>query len=213
LRENTLPSIARALELGAAGVELDVHCSSDGVVVVHHDAELMVGDRRVPIAGTGWKELEQAALSVGFSMPRLEEVLILVDGRVTVHVEVKASGIEDRLLAVLSGWPDTPVHSFDHRIIQTIRLREPSRPVGVLLSSYLVDTVGAVRAADANTLWMHWSMIDRELVDDAHSRDIEIVAWTVNDTEVALMLARYGVDALCTDDCPSIATAVAKRST
>jgi glycerophosphoryl diester phosphodiesterase len=36
-RENTLPAFARALELGADGIELDVHASSDGVIVVHHD--------------------------------------------------------------------------------------------------------------------------------------------------------------------------------
>ena len=38
LRENTLPSFAAALAAGADGIELDVHATSDGVVVVHHDA-------------------------------------------------------------------------------------------------------------------------------------------------------------------------------
>ena len=35
--ENTLPSFLRALELQADGIELDVHCTKDRVVVVHHD--------------------------------------------------------------------------------------------------------------------------------------------------------------------------------
>jgi glycerophosphoryl diester phosphodiesterase len=35
--ENTLAAFLRALELGATGVELDVHVTGDGVVVVHHD--------------------------------------------------------------------------------------------------------------------------------------------------------------------------------
>src|SRR5664279_1154546 len=35
--ENTLPAFLRALELGADGIELDVHCTKNGVVVVHHD--------------------------------------------------------------------------------------------------------------------------------------------------------------------------------
>src|SRR5690349_17048621 len=42
-RENTLPSFALALEAGADGLELDVHATRDGVVVVHHDAVLSGG--------------------------------------------------------------------------------------------------------------------------------------------------------------------------
>ena len=38
--ENTLPSFLRALELQADGIELDVHCTIDRVVVVHHDIAL-----------------------------------------------------------------------------------------------------------------------------------------------------------------------------
>lgn len=38
--ENTLPSFARACALGVSGIELDVHLSADGVVVVHHDYAL-----------------------------------------------------------------------------------------------------------------------------------------------------------------------------
>ena len=39
-RENTLASFALALEAGADGIELDVHVSKDGVVVVNHDPTL-----------------------------------------------------------------------------------------------------------------------------------------------------------------------------
>ena len=39
LPENTLPSFARALELGADALELDVHATKDGVVVVSHDPD------------------------------------------------------------------------------------------------------------------------------------------------------------------------------
>ena len=37
LPENSIPAFLRAIELGADAIELDVHATSDGVVVVHHD--------------------------------------------------------------------------------------------------------------------------------------------------------------------------------
>ncbi len=38
--ENTLPSFSLAREMGVDGVELDVHLSKDGEVIVIHDATL-----------------------------------------------------------------------------------------------------------------------------------------------------------------------------
>jgi glycerophosphoryl diester phosphodiesterase len=37
LPENSIPAFLRAIELGADAIELDVHATSDGVVIVHHD--------------------------------------------------------------------------------------------------------------------------------------------------------------------------------
>jgi len=208
LRENTLPSFARALELGAEGIELDVHATADGVVVVHHDAEVVDGDRVVPIAALMWGDLERIQLPGGASVPTLAAVMEFVNDRVPVYVEVKAPGIEDVLLESLARWPTAPAHSFDHRIVREIRNREPGRPVGVLLSSRLIDTVAAVNSTGATALWMHWSMIDRELVEAAHGAAMEVIAWTVNEAPVARRLVGYGVDALCTDDCGAIAAAL-----
>src|SRR5437763_15808492 len=56
-RENTLPSFAAALAAGAQGIELDVHATADGVVVVHHDAVTREG---MTHAASPWRELHRA---------------------------------------------------------------------------------------------------------------------------------------------------------
>src|SRR3954463_10742168 len=93
-RENTLPSFAAALAAGAQGIELDVHATLDGMVVVHHDAITREG---VEIAGVRWRDLQNAegdALEAT-PIPSLAAVCELVAERVELFVEIKGSGIEE----------------------------------------------------------------------------------------------------------------------
>jgi glycerophosphoryl diester phosphodiesterase len=53
--------------------------------------------------------------------------------------------------------------------------------------------------ADARDLWQHWELIDRELIDAVHADGGRVIAWTVNDGDVARRLASWGVDGICTD--------------
>lgn len=209
--ENTLAGFARALALGADAIELDVHATRDGVLVVHHDAELPgVARDRAVIARLDWAALASAA--AGEPPPRLRDVLELVGTRATVHVELKAAGLEPAVAALLG---DTPVrcavHAFDHRSIATLRALRPSIPRGILQTSRLVDSRAALEAAGARTLWQHWPLVDAELVAEVASVGGEVIAWTVNDAEVARRLAAWGVAGICTDDPASVAAALGRR--
>ncbi|GLC27303.1 glycerophosphodiester phosphodiesterase [Roseisolibacter agri] len=214
--ENSLPGFARALELGVDGIELDVHLTRDGVPVVHHDPDLGPGAES-PVAGRRivdltLDELRTHALAPGVPVPTLAEVCALADGRAVLYVEVKARDAEDAVAALLAARGDrTPVHSFDHRVSRGVRDRAPATPVGVLSVSYLVDTIGAMRAADARDLWQHWSMIDAPLVESVHAAGGRVIAWTVNDPAHAVALARMGVDGVCTDLPDQMAAALAPR--
>jgi len=68
-RENTLESFRQALEAGLDGLELDLQCTRDGVLAVHHDFEL----EGHPISSLDWPSLQQQVPW----MPRLEQVLEL----------------------------------------------------------------------------------------------------------------------------------------
>ncbi len=103
--QNTLPSFALAVEQGADGVELDVQLTSDGVLVVFHDAWVdRLTDGKGPLSSLPWsvvRELDAGShfgpTWKGTSMPTLEDVLDALPARFFVNVELKTSLSE-------SGW-------------------------------------------------------------------------------------------------------------
>ncbi|MEQ1690912.1 MAG: glycerophosphodiester phosphodiesterase [Gemmatimonas sp.] len=203
--ENTLRAFQIALDQGADGIELDVHATKDGVVVVHHDAALAVARNGepslVPIADLHSTEACQVPLRGSERLPTLDEVLDLVGPRACVYIEVKANGIARHLVECLDRHPASrvAVHAFDHRIPVDVRDARPSMSIGVLSTSYPVSLVGFIGAARPDALWQQAQLIDQALVDDAHALGARVIAWTENDAVHARSLIAMGVDALCTD--------------
>lgn len=204
-RENTLPGFLAAQDSGADGWELDVHRTADGVIVVHHDPILpaSAGARSgQPIAAMTWGDLQSAIVgAAGETIPTLDAVLASAAPATTVYVEAKAAAIEAEVLACCDRHPAvrTAVHSFDHRVAAAVSVAAPPRPTGILVDSYLIDPVHALRAAHARDYWPHRLMVDETLVDRVHGAGGRVIVWTVNDIAEARQLAAWGVDGICTD--------------
>jgi glycerophosphoryl diester phosphodiesterase len=214
--ENTLPSFMRALELSAGGIELDVHTTKDGVVVVHHDdvpratapSGRLTGKR---IDALTFEELEGFSVRGMALIPTLAEVLAAVRGRADVFVELKGAGVEAATVEVIRTSPNPErcaVHSFDHDVVRRARAIAPEIRGGILFDRAVDDVSAAMRAADALDAWPRWDLIDAAMVAAVHGAGGRVIAWTVNRAEQATELAALGVDALCTDQLPLLQQAL-----
>jgi glycerophosphoryl diester phosphodiesterase len=204
--ENTLPAFQRALDLGADAVELDVHCTADGTVLVHHDPVLRGAAADPTRAGRPIAELTSAQaatfrLSDGATAPTLEEVARLLGRQAALYCELKGAATAVRSLDILRrcGGP-CAVHAFDHRQVATAAAYAPEIPRGVLEVSRHVDPTNSPRSVGARDLWQLVEYIDESLVRDAHAAGLRVIAWTANTSQVIEQLAAWGVDGLCTDD-------------
>lgn len=202
--ENTLAAFRRAAELGAAGIELDVHLTADGILVVHHDA-VPVDAPSPALAGRPIRTLTSSQLQTfrirGEPIPTLAEVLDDAGPSRSVYCELKGEGTAAPAVALLAPHSArAAVHGFDHRQIAEARRLAPSLPRGVLETSYHIDPIAGLVSVDARDLWQYWELIDQPLVHAVHARGSRIIAWTVNEPEAMERLARLGVDAICTDD-------------
>jgi glycerophosphoryl diester phosphodiesterase len=196
--ENSRAAFRRAVMLDADGVELDVHATRDGGIVVHHDPEVPGAG---PISQLSTAEARRVLIRNGERLPTLAEILELVGDR-DVWIEVKAlpQGFDHLLLAVLDQGPVPKryaVHSFDHRIVYRLGEARPSLRRGILLAAYLRDAVAVMRSVGATALWQEWQQIDQELVCQVHEAGGSVIAWTVNEIGDLDRMVRLGVDGLC----------------
>ena len=208
--ENTIASFLRALDLGADAIELDVHATRDGVVVVHHDF-LVQGRAIAELTAAEVADLRVA----GEPIPTLSAVFDAVGSRATVYVEIKGREIEQQVIATIARSASAravPIHSFDHRAVARARALQPALTAGILLVSYLVEPEHALRAAGARDYWQEWTMIDEHLVRAIHVAGGRVIAWTVNEPDEARRLAALGVDGICTDQLHLIGPALGRTS-
>ncbi len=104
--ENTLPAFAAAIAVSAHELEFDLWLSRDGVPVVCHDRSVdRTTDGRGLIADLSWDDIQRLDAGIrwgdvwrGIRIPRLEQVLDLVDGRIVLNIHIKEAGAHGRLV-------------------------------------------------------------------------------------------------------------------
>ncbi len=202
--ENTVAAFVRAAELGADGIELDVHLTADGILVVHHDA-IPHAPPRPELANRDIRSLTFEELSGfrvgGQPIPTLAQVIDAVSSRMIVYCELKGAGTASSAVALLAPrGAAAAVHSFDHRQVAQARQLWPVLARGVLEASYHVVPTDTMASVDARDLWQAAELIDGEMVEAAHARGGRVIAWTVDDPATMLRLASIGTDGLCTND-------------
>ncbi|MBD0381776.1 glycerophosphodiester phosphodiesterase [Paenibacillus sedimenti] len=213
--ENTLASFALALEQGAQGLELDVHITKDGQIVVCHDHTL---DRTTNGSGLiceqAWEDIQRLDAGAWFAdafrgerVPLLSEVFELVPAGILINVEVKHAyegRMEQALLAFLreSGRiNDVVISSFDHKCICRIKQAEPSAKVGLLYAANLVDHAAYAKqiGVDVFSLHPHYHSIDKGDVDGAAAAGLAVYPYTVNHAEDFQHMIAIGVSGIITD--------------
>jgi glycerophosphoryl diester phosphodiesterase len=199
--ENSVPAFLRAIELGADAIELDVHGTRDGTLVVHHDAEVNApGARRHRIADLTFADLSSYKLRDDVEIPTLPAVLSAIGATAFVYVEIKAPDIEPLVSrCIRESESRCAIHSFDHRIVKNVKTIFPALRTGVLEVSRHIDPTLSLAATGAEDLWQDVSFIDEELVARVHSVNGRVIAWTANDANQWETLRRIGVDGICTD--------------
>jgi glycerophosphoryl diester phosphodiesterase len=208
--ENTLRSFVAAEAAGLDVIELDLHLSKDGALVVMHDTDVdRTTDGSGPIAGHTLAQLRALDAGRGERVPVFEEVLDAV--RTPLQAEIKDVAAARSLAAVMHARdlvPRVEVLSFHDAALAEVSELVPGVRTALVASRYGLDVVDRATAVGAGTLVLNIRRLTLELVERARTADLRIIGWVVNTPEHLGLARALGLDG-ATTDYPEIKRAVA----
>lgn len=217
--ENTLAGFALALDQGAVGVELDVRVCGSGDVVVIHDRDLQrVAQDPGVVAKLSLSELQARVLGDDQRVPTLHDVIDLVRARDrAINIEVKSDVPDQHELCMavadcLRARNERDrerlfLSSFHPAIVTGLRQHGVTLPVAFLFEHLHIGSAGTEALAPEG-VHPDRRIVLQDEVTEWKRRGLFVNVWTVNEPERAAELAAWGVDALITDDVPTILQAL-----
>lgn len=227
--ENTLEAFDLAAKQGAYGVELDVHISRDGQIVVAHDETI----DRVSNGSGLIVELTVAELKrFNFNkmrpqyrqgtLPTLEEVFALLKPTgLHVNVELKNSifdypELEKKCieLAARMGMESKVLYSsFNHYSLMRVKEIDPSIPCGLLYDSVMVAPWDYAVSLGMDALHPHFSSLQfHDVCGQAHKAGVLVNPWTVNEMDHIERVLKAGADIVISNYPERVLEAIAKIS-
>ena len=220
--ENTMEAFRRALDCGVDALEMDIHATADGVLVVHHDpdGERMCGVPR-PIASVTWNELRTWNAGASFvardgtrpfardpvRIPRFDDVVTEFAGA-PLNVDLKHDIAEPTitLLRRLGAEARVCLASFEVRTMRRVRALGYSGPTALsraeVIASLLLPPAlhrGPLRVRAARAQ-LPLSLGRRWVIRRMHALGLAVDYWTVDDPAQARRLVELGADGIMTND-------------
>lgn len=200
--ENTIASFQKALDLGVDGIELDVHLSADGQVMVIHDETI---DRTTSKKGlvNDYTSSELQLLGI----PTLTEVFKLVNQQCFINVEIKDSKATRPVVNLIENYISNHnwnpnlflISSFDWSVLQLCHSEARGISLGVLTEDDLTSAFKFAQKINAFSIHPYYQLLNEESVNLIHQNQFKIYTWTVNTEEDITFVKKLEVDGIISD--------------
>lgn len=193
-RENTIPSFELALELGADGVELDVHRSGDGQLVVVHST--VAGG--LAVKSNPYEKYRR--LPDGYEIPLFEDVLKTLSSRTFLDIELKEPGFEEQAIELIEKYADPKrvmISGFHTVMLNKVYDLMPDIRLGFIYNR--TQDRESRHNSPIDFVIPQFRLATRLLIEEVHDEDLQVFAWTVNEESEMRRLLALGVDGIITD--------------
>lgn len=199
--ENTLRSFRHAEQAGMDAIELDLHLSKDGALVVMHDTDVdRTTDGKGAIADRTLAELRELDAGQGERVPVFEEVLDAIGSPIQAEIKDAAAAralAEVMLRRDLAGRVE--VSSFHDEAVAEIAALVPGVRTVLIASRWGADVVSRATAVGAATVALNIRRLTLETVEQAHAEGLKVLGWVVNTQEHLRLVRALDLDGATTD--------------
>ena len=209
--ENSIESFRKAYEHMADGVELDVHLSKDGEIIVHHDKTI----NRMTTKKGSIKNLNSQALSqIGLkktkhssyqTIPLLADVLYHLEPTpLLINIEVKSPSVEmcNKLIEVIESFDigdRVIISSFHLDFLKMIKEHNVDIHTAFLYSKLIGNLEQTIKDNYIDSIHPHLLFASRSIMDQVMPLNAKVRVYTVNKKADIEYYIGIGVDAIITD--------------
>ncbi|MGA9636976.1 glycerophosphodiester phosphodiesterase [Flavobacterium sp.] len=206
--ENTLISFQKAMDLGVDGIELDVHLSFDGEIIVIHDETVdRTTNGKGAVNDLAVTELKKFHTDKNQQIPSLIEVLDLVNKKVFVNIELKGKGTAKPVVELIGkyiekqqwSYKDFIISSFDWSLLEEVAILNPQIAIAVLTESTVQAALAFAKKIKATAINPDYTLLTPENSKQLKADGFQIFPWTVNEIEDITTMKYYGVDGIISD--------------
>lgn len=206
--ENTLASFEKALELNVDAIELDVHVCASGELVVFHDFTLgRLTNGNGEIRNHTLEELKQLKVNSFHQIPKLEEVLKLIDKQCQLNIELKGHDtakptsdlIERFILKHNWTYDNFIISSFQQEELKHMAVLNPQIQLAILTQASVEQAMEWATEFNAAIIHPHFSLLTADNCKLAKEKGFQINTWTVNSMQDIERIKKMGIDGIISD--------------
>ena len=206
--ENSLASIQKALDLGVDMIEIDVFQISSGEIVVFHDEmvdRLTNGPGKIEEYNI--YDLKRLTLDGGHKIPMLQDVLKLIDNKVSLNIELKGANTSDRVNFIMDYYIEQKnwspenfiISSFNWEELRTMRKLNDEVAIAVLTEENPIDAIPIAKELNAVAINPYFKNLDLEVANEIRDAGFKIYTWTGNEPADIDAMKRISVDGIITN--------------
>ncbi|WP_169304415.1 glycerophosphodiester phosphodiesterase [Pedobacter frigoris] len=219
--ENTLTAFQAGIDAGADWIELDIHKTLDGKIVVSHDVSTArAADKNLVIAQSSYRKLQKLDVATAFrkskglslkacpaeKMPLLEEAiqLILKNNAVKLSIQPKADCVAEAISIVKKMGAGYRVGFNDASLQYMSQVKTLAPDIPVFWDrgpdTDISQDIITAKEKGFETLVINYKGLTPEKVRLVKTAGLEVGTWTVNDRETLIKMIQLGLDRIYTDD-------------
>lgn len=207
--ENTLQAFQKALDLNADGIELDVHLSADGHIIVMHDETIdKMTNGKGAVNTFTLAELKSFLIAEKHEIPTLDAVFDLVDKKCFINIELKNADTSKNVVSLIEeyitekGWnyDHFIISSFDWNALKEVQNLNPNIPIGVLTEGDIDIALAFAESIKAKAIHPDFHLLNSENTRKIQEKGFLVLPWTVNLEEDIQKVKSYQVNGIISDN-------------